>query len=81
MKKMTAVQESMSLIIIVLWLLNLLHFRLLQQDPLETVFEEPPPSYSAEDILHILLNPDIATDKICKRRPINITKARLTLWI
>ena len=42
---------------------------------LEPVFEVPPPKYTAEQILRILLDPCISNSQICNVRPINITQS------
>ena len=39
------------------------------------MYEVPPPKYSAERILHILLDPHIPDDKVCKEKPTNIKKS------
>lgn len=43
-----------------------------EKDP---VYETPPPKYSAEGILKILLNPSMPTSKVCSVRPTNIVKS------
>ena len=46
-------------------------------DPVEEcpVYEFPPPKYSAERILQILLDPAIFTSKICSKRPVSISSS------
>ena len=39
------------------------------------LFEIPPPRYSAEHIIRILLDPTIPPTKVCIRRPIAISKS------
>ena len=39
----------------------------------EPIYENPPAKYSAERILHILLDKAIPSDKICTKRPTNVT--------
>ena len=39
---------------------------------MEPVYEVPPPSYFAEDILKILLNPKILKSKVCTRTPLYV---------
>ena len=53
-----------------------LHDHLLHHsDDLEPIFEVPPPKYTAEQILRILLDPCIPESKICNVRPVNITQS------
>ena len=42
------------------------------EDP---VYENPPPKYTAERILKILLDPSIEKSKICSKRPSSVTKS------
>ena len=37
------------------------------------IYEHPPPKYSAERILQIMLDPDLESSKICSTRPTTIT--------
>lgn len=39
------------------------------------VFENPPLKYSAEQILHILLDPDFDQQRICRQKPFGITRS------
>ena len=39
------------------------------------MYENPPPKYSAEYILKILLNPEIDKRKICNEKPCNVTES------
>lgn len=41
----------------------------------DTMYETPPPKYSAERILKILLDPSLPTSKVCSVRPTNIFKS------
>ena len=43
--------------------------------PATPVYEIPPPKYSADSILKILLDPEIDQDKICKEKPFNVTES------
>ena len=38
----------------------------------QPVYETPPEKYTAERIIHILLDPNIEQSKICEQRPLNI---------
>lgn len=38
----------------------------------QPVYETPPEKYSAERIIHILLDPNIDQSKVCTQRPLNI---------
>ena len=42
---------------------------------LQPVYETPPSSYSAEQIIRILLNPNIDSLKICQERPTSVNKS------
>ena len=46
-------------------------------DPVEEypVYEKPPPKYSAERILQILLDPAISPCKVCHNRPVSISSS------
>ena len=48
---------------------------LIYRNDIQPVYEIPPPSYSAEQILRILLNPNIDGSKICHTRPTNVSKS------
>ena len=39
------------------------------------VYERPPPKYSAERVVKILLDPHLASTKICHSRPTEITES------
>lgn len=41
----------------------------------DPVYETPPPKYSAETILKILLDPSLPATKVCSVRPTNIVKS------
>lgn len=41
----------------------------------QPVYEVPPPKYSAERILRILLDPHIPDNRVCKKKPVNIKKS------
>lgn len=43
--------------------------------PDEVVYEIPPMKYTAEQVLKILLDPDIDKSKVCNRKPILVTKS------
>ena len=54
-----------------------MNFFIMCSDPVEEfpVYEAPPPKYSAERILRILLDPAIAPSKVCSKRPVSITSS------
>ena len=58
---------------LMLLLCNVCNFRVMP-DSLP-IFEIPPPKYTAEQILRILLDPYISESKICNVRPVNITQS------
>ena len=39
----------------------------------QPVFESPPPKYSAEQLLKILLDPNLPYSKVCKDKPAGVT--------
>ena len=41
----------------------------------QPVYEIPPPKYSAERVLEILLDPNIPENKICKEKPNGVTRS------
>ena len=41
----------------------------------QPVYEMPPEKYSAERIIHILLDPNIDKSKVCTQRPLNINSS------
>ena len=41
----------------------------------QPVYETPPEKYSAERIIHILLDPNIDQSKVCTQRPLNIVSS------
>lgn len=45
------------------------------ENPLQPVYERPPPSYLAEHIIKMLLNPHIDRQKVCQKIPVNVTES------
>ena len=50
-------------------------FECIDDNPLQPVFEYPPPKYAAERVLQILLDLTLSPSKVCQVRPVNITES------
>ena len=46
-------------------------------DPMQPAFETPPTAYTTENILCILLDPNINPDEICQERSTNVTHSAI----
>ena len=52
-----------------------------EHDTRRPVYESPPPKYTAERILQILLNPDIPECKVCWEKPKDIRASAIHTYM